>query len=133
MTNAIELKFGNLSTKSASVLIDTYQKLSSEDMNLTVTAPVAGPAKPAKPAAAKPAPATEVEVEPANEFDLGEETAPGEEVPVLTLEVVVAEFQKYAKANTREKAGKVLASFGVKSVRDLDPKKYPDVMKKLAK
>jgi len=79
------------------------------------------------------------------EFDLDGETETTEEVEAsaddeteteaeeekTTLDDVVKAFQKYAAKYSREKAGKILAKFKVKSVRDIPAEKYDSVMKML--
>lgn len=75
------------------------------------------------------------------EFDLGDaeeteeetETEEEEETEVeeeddTTIEDVIGAFQKYAKKHSREKAAKVLAKFKVKSVRDLKPANFSQVL-----
>ncbi len=50
----------------------------------------------------------------------------------LTLEGnIIPAFQKFADKHSREKAGKVLTKYGVKSVRDLPKEKYPEILKLL--
>lgn len=50
----------------------------------------------------------------------------------LTLEGdIIPAFRAFAGKHTREKAGKVLAKFGVKSVKDIPAAKYADVLKVL--
>ncbi len=44
---------------------------------------------------------------------------------------IIPAFQKFADKHSREKAGKVLAKYGVKSVRDLPKEKYPEILKLL--
>ncbi len=48
----------------------------------------------------------------------------------LDMDVIPA-FKEYAKKHTREKAAEILASYNVKSVRDLNPKDYVNVMETL--
>lgn len=50
----------------------------------------------------------------------------------LTLEKnIIPAFQAFAKKHSREKAGKVLAKYKVKSVRDLPTTKFPEILKLL--
>lgn len=69
-----------------------------------------------------------------------EEAAEEEEAPApakkasseQALEKVIAAFQTYVKKNSREKAGKILAKYKVKSVRDLPKEKYSEIIKLLS-
>lgn len=65
-------------------------------------------------------------------FDMGGEAAdePGDDAP--TVETVIEALQKYAEENSRDDAKKILASFKVKSVHDLDEKDFPKILKKLS-
>lgn len=60
-------------------------------------------------------------------FDAPAETA----APSITAEDLRAKLQAYAKANGPEKAYAVLAHFGVKKIKDLDPSKYGEVAMEL--
>lgn len=67
-------------------------------------------------------------------FDLGDTTI--EEIteetePTKTLDDVITAFKAYATKHSREKAGKVLSKFNVKSVRDLKTTQYVEVLKVL--
>lgn len=135
MEKNITLTFGNLNGEQAIKLTQIYGELAN-NLSMTATATAPAPTAPAKEKAAKPktekAPAAPApEPAPEENFDLGEETPAAE--PEITLEQVVAGFQKFAKDHGRDKAGRILGSYGVKSVRDLPKEKYSDVMKKLSK
>ena len=64
-----------------------------------------------------------------------------EEVPVappvpaekaLTLEEdIIPAFQKFAREKSREEAGKIIAAYGAKSVRELPADKYAEILGKL--
>lgn len=89
------------------------------------------PAEEVKPAAAPKAPKKKVEekVEEAEEeIDLGEAE---NEVVKITLPEVIEKLKDYATTHTREKAAKVLAKFKVKSVRDLKPEQFAQVLEAL--
>lgn len=65
--------------------------------------------------------------EPEESFDLGDDvTEEAEET--LTLDDMILAFKAYAGKHTREKAGKILTKYGVKSVRDLKPEQYSEVL-----
>lgn len=69
-------------------------------------------------------------------FDLGFEEPPPAPVkaaaapaPKLSLEKdVIPAFQSFAKRHSREKASNILGSLGVRSVRDLKPEQYAQVI-----
>lgn len=90
-------------------------------------APSTKAAAPAGKKAAAPAAPTEPEV------DLGFDTATEAAAPAITLEDVIKGFKEFAAKNDREKAGKILGKFGVKSVRDLKETDFEKVMKALGK
>jgi hypothetical protein len=76
---------------------------------------------------------------PAEEFDLGfdgegaaVETTETEEEAAPTYEDVIDALKAYAGKNGKEKAGKVLAKFKVKSVKDLKEAQYKDILVLLA-
>lgn len=102
---------------------------------LAPTASVAAPvkeAKTAKRAAKEPEPEAE---EPEEEIDLGEEMdeeESDEEELSLDKDVVPA-FQAFVKKGDKQraKAGKIVASYKVKSVRDIPPAKFKEVLAQL--
>lgn len=48
-----------------------------------------------------------------------------------TLDEVIKAFQEYAAKHSRDKAGAILAKYKVKSVRNLPPEKFPEILKRL--
>jgi len=81
----------------------------------------------------KPAAVEETEIEETEDIDDGIGEIDEDETPTkYTLEAdIIPAFQAYAKKHNREKAGKVLIKFGVKSVRDLPTAKYHEVLETL--
>jgi hypothetical protein len=69
--------------------------------------------------------------EETEEEETEEEAKPAKSAKSATLETVLAGFQKYAKKNGRDAAGKILKKYGVTAVRDLKPKVYGEVLAKL--
>jgi len=67
------------------------------------------------------------------EFDLGdaEEVEEPKKMKAITEDDMIKAFKAYANEHSREKAGKILAKFGVKSVRDLKAAEYGKVLKTL--
>ena len=90
---------------------------------------VSAPAKNGKAAApTKNSKAAKSAAQETEEVDLGfEDTASEDETP--TFADVVAAFQSYSAKYSREEAGKILRKFKVKSVKDLKPEQYKDVLK----
>ncbi len=76
----------------------------------------------------------EREEEDEEEDEADEEEAPPAKKkakgPSLEADIIPA-FQAYAKRHSREKAGKILAKFKAKAVRDIPPAKFPEVLKLL--
>ncbi len=66
-----------------------------------------------------------------SEDDADEDESDDEDEAEHTHDDVVAAFKKYAAKNSKEKAMKILRSYGVSSVIKLKPKQYADVMAKL--
>lgn len=64
------------------------------------------------------------------DLGLGEQ-APATAAPSVTAEELRAKLQAYAKANGPEKAYAVLAHYGVKKIKDLDPSQYGEVAMEL--
>lgn len=65
-------------------------------------------------------------------FDLGADEETGtdteEETETYTLKDVQTAMKEYAAENGMAKAGKILAKFKVKNVKELKPKQYADVI-----
>ena len=57
---------------------------------------------------------------------------PAEEKKPIVLENLIAAFQKFAREKSREEAGKLIASYGCKSVRDLPAEKYEEILGRLS-
>lgn len=81
--------------------------------------------KPKKEKAPTPAPTPEA----APAIDLGEE-APVEKA--VTMEDLVKAAQAYSKKHGRENAAKIVAKFGVKSIREIKPENFAKVLNALA-
>jgi hypothetical protein len=56
---------------------------------------------------------------------------PAKKAKPLTLEDVIAKFSAYVETHDREKAKKILGRYGCKSIRELKPEQYAEVLKVL--
>lgn len=73
--------------------------------------------------------AKEKDLDEDEELDTEEETDEDEES--YTLSDVIKAFKNYVTENDRKGAAKILSRMGVKSVKDLKPKQFGDVMELL--